>query len=108
MINDKIVKALETLNIPVLYIEIKNRKDKYVIFSIYNEKDSMFCNDTNLAEKYYITMNYWYNNPNDIGIYKEIKKLMKENGFIYDNGSDLKKDGEYYGKTMDFIYEELL
>lgn len=108
MINKKIIDSLKVLNIPVVYMEINKKKDKYVIFSIYNEKDSMFCNDTNLAEKYYITLNYWFNNPSDIGIYKEIKKLMKENGFIYDSGTDLRKDGDYFGKSMDFIYEELL
>lgn len=108
MVNKIIKDALKELNIQVAYMEIKQQKDKYIVFSIYNEKDSMFCNDTNLAEKYYITMNYWYTNPSDMGIYKEVKKLMKENGFIYDDGTDLKKDGDYFGKSMDFIYEELL
>lgn len=108
MINKKIIDALKVLNIPIVYQEISNKQDKYVIFNIYNEKDSMFYDDTNLCEKYYITLNYWFNNPNDIGIYKQIKKLMKENGFIFDNCTDLRKDGDYFGKSMDFIYEELL
>lgn len=108
MINKKIIDTLKELDVTVAYQEIKQRKDKYIIFNIYNEKDILFCNDINLAEKCYITLNYWYTNATDLGLYKQVKKLMKENDFTFDNGTDLKKDGDYYGKSMDFKYEELL
>lgn len=109
LINERVIKALEPLGIQVIYGDIINRKhDKYIMFSVYNEEDTIKVDNTNLGEKTYITMNYWYSNPNDLGLYKKIKKLMKENGFKFDGSKDLKQDGSYRGKNMDFEYEELL
>lgn len=104
--NDKIVKLLKNIA-PTFYQETKQKLDKYIIFSCYDEKDSMFYDDTNLSEIYYITINYWYKNASDMLVYKQVKNILKSNGFIFDGASDL-KDGEYRGKNMDFIYEELL
>ena len=39
--------------------------------------------------------------------YKEIKQLLKENKFKFDGSNDL-KDGDYYGKNLDFIYKEFI
>ena len=106
MINKKIIEILRDL-VPVYYQETSNKPDKYIIFSIYDEQDTMIYDDINLSETYYITLNYWYKNPSDLKLYKQIKEKLKSNGFTFDGASDL-KDGEYYGKNMDFIYEELV
>ena len=89
------------LNLSATVSELKN------LFSYYDEQDSMFYDDMNLSETYYITINYWYKNPSDMIVYKQIKNILKSNGFIFDGSSDV-KDGEYRGKNMDFIYEEVL
>ena len=104
--NSKILNVLKDI-VPVFYQETKQKSDKYIIFSYYDEKDSMFYDDANLSETYYITINYWYKNPSDMMIYKQIKNILKSNGFIFDGSSDI-KDGDYRGKNMDFIYEEVL
>ena len=104
--NNKIIKLLKDI-VPIYYQETKQSLDKYCIFSYYDEKDSMFYDDTNLSETYYITINYWYKSASDMMLYKQIKNILKSNGFIFNGSSDL-KDGNYYGKNMDFIYEELL
>lgn len=106
MINKKIVDILKDL-VPIYYQETSTKPDKYIIFSIYDEQDSMFYDDTNLSETYYITINYWYKNPSDLMLYKQIKNILKSNGFIFKGSSDL-QGGEYFGKNMDFFYEELL
>lgn len=106
MINKEIKEALKTLNIPVIYAKTSTRYDKYIIFSYYNETESDKADNTNLSVDYYITMNYWTSNPEDIILYKTIVKLLKENGFKY-NGSNDVIDGEYFGKNIDFIYNEL-
>lgn len=109
LINERIIKALSPLGIPIIYGDIINQKtDKYIMFSIYNEKDTIFCDDRTFSETSFITMNYWFTNPSDLILYKKIKKLMKENGFKFDDAKDLKQDGSYRGKNMDFEYEELL
>ena len=104
--NNKIIKLLKDI-VPIYYQDTKQSPDKYCIFSYYDEKDSMFYDDTNLSETYYITINYWYKNASDMMIYKQIKNILKSNGFIFDGSSDV-KDGEYRGKNMDFVYEEVL
>ena len=105
--NSKITSLLKKIVPDTYYQETTQRPDKYCIFSYYDEKDSMFYEDTNLSETYYITINYWYKKPSDLMLYKKIKNILKSNGFTFDGASDL-KDGDYYGKSMDFIYEELL
>lgn len=106
--NKKILDILGVLGIPTYYQETSIKKDKYIIFSIYNERDTLNYDDTNLSTTYSITFNYWYKNGKDLELYKEIKRLLKENGFIFNGSNDLPKDGLYYGKNLDFIYEELL
>ncbi|MEG2246424.1 hypothetical protein [Clostridium sp.] len=107
MINKIIKDLLKDICPDIHYQKASNKTDKYIIFSIYDEEDTMIYDDNNLSETYYITVNYWYKNPSDIVIYKKIKEKLKSNGFTFDGAADL-VDGEYYGKNMDFIYEELI
>ena len=104
--NSKIINLLKDI-VPTYYQGTTQCPDKYCIFSYYDEQDSMFYDDTNLSETYYITINYWYKRPEDMMLYKQIKNILKSNGFTFDGSSDL-KEGVYYGKNMDFIYEEML
>lgn len=104
--NSKIISLIKDI-VPIYYQETTQKHDKYCVFSYYDEGDGMFYDDTNLSETYYITLNYWYKNPVDMMLYKQIKNILKSNGFTFDGASDL-KDGEYRGKNMDFTYEELL
>ena len=103
MINQKICDVLKVLNIPVIYYDTNQSKDKYIIFSVYNEIEINHSDDTKNSIEYSISINYWFKDPKDIGLYTEIKKILKENGFIFKSSKD-RKDGNYYGKNMDFIY----
>ena len=107
MINKKIIDTLKPLEIPTYYMSTGKQLDKYITFSIYNEKDTDKFDNKNLSETYYITLNYWYKNPSDLKLYKQIKEKLKSNGFTFDGGNDL-KDGDYYGKNLDFIYKEFI
>ena len=88
-----LVDLLEQFGIDIGWEELDNTEslDEYIVFSIYDDKDSN------------ITFNYWYKNLYNINKYRKIKSLLKENGFIYDGGNDLKGEG-VRGKSMDFIY----
>lgn len=108
MANGQIVSALKPLGIPVYYQQTTQRDNKYIIFSIYNNKDRDHVENSNLSEMYYITLKYYFNDPKDLGLYKEIKKLMKSSGFGFDSGEDLPKDGEYYGKELDFTLDIII
>lgn len=107
MINKIIIDTLKPLNIPVYYMVAGKQTDKFITFAIYNEKDTDRFDNKNLSETYYIALNYWYKNPGDIGLYKQIKQLLKQNGFRFDGSNDL-KDGDYYGKNLDFIYKQFV
>ncbi len=100
-----LVDLLEQFGIDIGWEELDNTEslDEYIVFSIYDDKDSNITTEGNLTETYYITVNYWYKNLDNINKYKKIKSLLKENGFIYDGGNDLKGEG-VRGKSMDFIY----
>lgn len=105
MINKTIREVLKPLRIPTYYMECSEKTDKYIIFNVYNEQDTDVFDNENISETYYITLNYWYSNPDDIVLYKEIKRLLKQANFKFDGSSDI-KDGPYYGKNMDFIYKQ--
>ncbi|MEG2056824.1 MAG: hypothetical protein RRZ84_02800 [Romboutsia sp.] len=107
MINKKIIDILKPLSIPAYYMSAGKQVDKYIVFSIYNEKDTDRFDNKNLSETYYITLNFWYKKPSDLVLYKQIKELLKENRFKFDGSNDL-KDGEFFGKNLDFIYKEFI
>ena len=100
-----LVDLLEQFGIDIGWEELDNTEslDEYIVFSIYDDKDSNITTEGNLTETYYITVNYWYKNLDNINKYRKIKSLLKENGFIYDGGNDLKGEG-VRGKSMNFIY----
>lgn len=77
--------------------------DEYIVYSFYDDEDSNITTEGNLSETYFITVTYWYKNLDNINKYRKIKSLLKEHGFIYDGGSNLKGDN-VRGKSMDFIY----
>lgn len=105
--NKKVIAALSSLGIPVAYMEYKGEADSYIMFQVYNEQDAEFYDDENQAEIFYIEVNYYFDNPADFGKAKEIKRLMKQAGFIFDGAKDLYDDGTY-GKNLEFIYKEYL
>lgn len=104
--HNKLVDALSPLGIDLAFIEYKGSSSEYIVFGIYNEQETDKYDDDNLSTTYYITLNYWYSDLSNIGKYKEIISLLKDNGYILDGiGPDLKNNG-LYGKSIDFIYRE--
>lgn len=101
--HDLIVQTLLPLDIELGFMEYQGNAKEYIIFSIYNESESNFCDDMNLSDTYYIQVNYWFKSLQNITKYEQIKNILKNNGFYCKNSTDL-KDGEFYGKSMDFIY----
>nr|WP_195365916.1 hypothetical protein [[Eubacterium] tenue] len=106
MINKKIIDIMESLQIPCYYQECNNRKDYYVLFNIFLEKDIEVADNISQATTYYITINYWYKKDcKDLVKYKEIKQAMKSNGFKFDDINDV-VGNTHFCKSMDFIIKE--
>lgn len=97
MINKKIREALASLKIDTVFMEYNGKNDKYIIFNITKEKDTDVYDNENSSVTYYISLYYWYKNPEDVGNNAKIKSAMKKAGFIFDDGIDL-REGKFYGK----------
>lgn len=107
---EKIFNILQSIEIEGFYQECNTPKDNYCIFSIYNEVDTEIADNISNATIYYITINYWYSKKSKAlsEKYKEIKKVMKNNGFYFENCTDIKGE-THFGKSLDFkikIWEE--
>lgn len=104
----KIFNILKSININAYYQECTNKTDEYVVYSIYQEKDTEVADNTSQATMYYLTINYWYKKGDrllaDKDRYKEIKKIMKSNGFGFDGCVDIVGE-THFGKNMDFKIE---
>lgn len=103
----KVFNILKSIGINAYYQECTNPSDEYVIYSIYQEKDTEIADNISQATMYFITLNYWYSKDNKKlrNRYKEIKNVMKSNGFKVDGCVD--RIGEtHYGKNMNFIIKE--
>lgn len=104
MIDKKIIETLKVLDIPVLQ-EIKRKADRYILFRVYNNKDTEFADNKNLRERYFITLKYYCLNPDDKDLYYSIKDLMKGNDFVFEDGGNLPKEEDYFVQELDFNIE---
>jgi hypothetical protein len=104
--NTLIVETLKDLKITTRYMKYDGDENEYIIFTTTDSKDTFFCDDDNQAEIYTISLNFWYKDGRSFNKAKEIKKAMKNAGFIFINSADL-MDGEYYGKNMMFKYLDI-
>lgn len=105
LINKIIIDVIKSLGIKCYFMEAANPGDKYVLFNTFLERDTDILDNKSMSTTYYIQLNYWYKNPVDVVLYKQIKETMKTNGFKYDSCKD-SKDGDYYCKAFDFKYKE--
>ena len=104
--NVLIIEALKKLKITTRYMKYDGNENEYIIFSITNSKDAFFCDDENQSEINTISLNFWYKDGKSFSKIKEIKKAMKDAGFVFINSTDL-MDGEFYGKNMMFKYLDI-
>lgn len=105
--NKKILDALSELKIDTVFMEYSGKNDKYIVFGVTKEVETDIYDDENESITYYISLNYWYKKPGDVVYLTKIRKMMKDAGFIFDDGVDL-REGNFYGKNYDFIYKEYL
>lgn len=103
---DRVIKALEPLDIDLEFQEYQGSEDEYIIFDIHLEKEENYANDEAQTNISYITINYCHKSKLGINKYREIKEAMKKHGFFFDYSKTLPKDDDYYVKNFDFIYKE--
>lgn len=106
----KIFDILQSVDIEAFYQECSIPTDNYAIFDIFNEKDTEVADNVSNATIYSISINYWYRKNSRLlsEKYKDIKKVMKNNGFHFESCTDIKGE-THFGKSLDFkmkIWEE--
>ncbi|MGL5642207.1 MAG: hypothetical protein ACRDDM_08060 [Paraclostridium sp.] len=99
MINSKIIETLQSLNIPIHWIEYSGDDVEYIIFQTNNQDDINYCDDIASKENIEIGLIYWFKSPAGASKIDEIKKLMKQNNFIKLNEKDM-KDEDFYGRSF--------
>lgn len=107
MINEKLLATLAPLNIPVHFMEAQTDEGIYIIFGTTGVDDSFYCDDEADAEVTRVSIVLWYNAEQSMEAgtkIRELKSLMKSEGFIKQSERDL-KDGAYYGRS--FYYSKL-
>lgn len=103
---ETIEEILKTLNIELGFQEYTGNADEYIVWDIPSDYDSVFVEDTSIAETFMITINYWHKSKKNIQKYKKIKELFVENGFFLNSKTTLPKAEEFYGKNFIFFKEE--
>ncbi|MGL4731256.1 MAG: hypothetical protein ACRCW0_06700 [Clostridium sp.] len=103
---DILCDLLETLNIPIGHEELENvdKLEEYIVFNVYHDEESNICDDSNLTETYYITINYYYKKYINLYKWKIIRDLLKSNNFKYDGGGSGNGSSSFKCKNMDFMY----
>lgn len=99
----RIYEILQSIDVEGYYQECTDKAKEYAVYSIYQEKDTDVADNKSQATVYYITINYWYEKGNIslLDRYKDIKNVMKSNGFVSDGVADLVGE-THFGKNMDF------
>jgi hypothetical protein len=102
LINELIVSTLKPLNIPIAFMTYEGMEKNYIVFSVSDESETFFADDESDLEVYYVDLNYWSTN---LQKQREIKELMKQNGFDFAGSQDMYEPNRY-GKKFRFIYNE--
>jgi hypothetical protein len=104
-LNQLIIDTLAPLNVLVDFATYDNSAHTYIVFSQYNEGSGLNADDNELVTKYFYQADI-FSKVNNTQLVKDVKRLMKEAGFIRIFASDVyEKDMKMYRKILRFTYE---
>lgn len=86
-----VTNALESLNIPCIYGWYdENLSETHITFLEFDNQEEEYSDDEATSIEHYIQVDIWTKDTNESQtIKKQVKELLKQNGFIYQNGQDL-------------------
>lgn len=93
-------------SIPVEHIRYKGKSKTFVIWSLLTERPSLVADDISLYSIVEVDIDI-YSDSNYLDIMKEVKKLMKENEWVWveDSPEMYEDDTELYHRTITFEKE---
>lgn len=109
-INKLIIDTLESTGVPVDFQTYEGDENKYITFSEYLQQGEGFADDDEIVTGHYIQINVWSKyildtNTSYRKIVDQVKKLLKEKGFIRKYETELyEPDTKIFHKVLRFFY----
>ena len=100
---------VKNVSIPVAYLRYKGKSKTFITWGILSEKPILNANDEDLYSVVEIDIHI-FSDGNYLDIVKEVKKLMKNNEWVWveDSTEMYEEDTELYHKTITFEKERMI
>lgn len=100
------LKKILKLEVPVAHLKYKGKEKTYVVWTIINEQP-LFASDDEINYSEVTVDIDIYSESNYLKLMSSIKKIMKENEWIWDGDSSemYEEDTKLYHRTCTFIKE---
>lgn len=100
------LKKILKLNVPVAHLKYKGKEKTYVVWSIIDEQPLSASEDEIDYSEVTVDIDI-YSESNYLKLMSSIKKIMKENGWIWDGDSmeQYEEDTKLYHRTCTFVKE---
>lgn len=96
MVNEDIISALSSLNLPISADVHIGSEDSYITFNFADERPSLRANNTDITEKATMQIHY-FTKGNPLSVKNNIKTLLRNNGFtIVSTAQYYESDSRYY------------
>ena len=106
-INQLVINALKSVNVPVSFQTYSGTADPYITFFCYLETGELYSDDVQQGTAYYVQVDVW-SKGNYSSIVEQVKSAMKQAGFSFLSAYDLyEKDVKIYHKVLRFYYLEV-
>lgn len=104
-VNETVVTALQSLDVPVVFQYYAGNEDTYITFFSYLDQPEQHADDTEVSIGHYVQVDVW-SKSDYTDLVSEVQERLKEVGFRRINGYDLyEEDLKIYHKTMRYVGE---
>lgn len=104
MINNKVIEALKSLNVPVSFQKYNGKESTYITFFNYLEQGEQYADNEEKSTGYYIQIDIW-SKSDYTELIENVKNAMETAGFIRTSAGDLfESDTKIYHKAIRFFY----
>ncbi|MFV9511807.1 tail completion protein gp17 [Tepidibacillus sp. LV47] len=103
-INQLVISALSSLNIPVSFQTYEGTEQTYITFFCYLETGELYSDDIQQGTAYYVQVDVW-SKSNYTSLVEQVKSAMNQAGFSFLSAYDLyENDTKIYHKVLRFYY----
>lgn len=102
-------KILSKLKVPIAHLKYKGKEKTYAVWTVISEKP-LYASDDEIDYSEVTVDIDIYSESNYLSLMSSIKKIMKENEWIWDEDSPemYEEDTKLYHRTCTFIKERMI